>query len=442
MANTTDVANDAPDSTDLSVAMSTWTINGALDYRNTVRVSEDSVTGIHLVSYQVVLPVMVAAGLILNTLVLILLKTPRLLARPMNRYFLVLVSTDVLVLVLSIPTAISLNGCRISSYAEALYLVHVSYSIFYMAQAFTLYLILLITYDRFLGLWYFKRFKDVQTRRVFRSRMAVTVFLCVAMHLQHLFQVEIKCSSNTEEQDGECREGIWIINDCLHYLGRKTVLDNILWVLRGLVVLAVPIVLILAFNVAIIVGLVRRRLHNMASTPRSRRQAFSSIYIALAVSAAFFVCNIPISVYSAIYADKTDNCHGSFSEEIFRAVANLLMIGEHLIHFLFLSFNDSFREELQRHILSAGRRIRDALQHSTPTFCSCLGPQKKDGDVTGQDPAPPIFFISMPEVTEAGGGEDLKCPGTALQILAPSDTLRPNDLTQLRSSTSTIEEVL
>lgn len=343
-------------------------------------------------------------------------------------------SCDLLVLLVWVPTAITLNGCRLSSYSVALYLFHGSNTVSYILQTFTLYLLLWVSYDRFLGLWYFKRFHEVQTRRVFRNRMVLTVVVCVATHLKHLLQVEVTCSGSIRDVDGTC-EGVWVIDDELHYLGRHTVLEMLLWVARGLLVLAAPVVFVLTFNVGVVVGLVRRRLHNTAATPKTRRQAFAGIYIALTFSATFVVSAVPIAVYSAFYADKIHKCHGSPSEEILRAVANLLMLGEHLTHFLFLSFNETFRTELQNYVASLLRHTRDAFRHA----CSRLRPQERALDVTpsaapAQESVPSVF-ISTPEVRSEDGS------GVPLQHMASLSPLDASYQTP-RASTFTIEEVI
>nr|XP_045594725.1 probable G-protein coupled receptor AH9.1 [Procambarus clarkii]XP_045594726.1 probable G-protein coupled receptor AH9.1 [Procambarus clarkii] len=407
-------------------------ISGALDFDSLVigAAKEDDMSWVQIVSYEVLLPILLLLGLVINGFGIFLLTRRKLRTKPSNPYYLLLLSSDVVILVVSVSTVITLNGCRLFSYSVAIYFAHFFFTLFYILQTFTLYIILWISYDRFLALWNFKRFHDVQNRRVFRIRVIVTALLCVVIHLKHLFEVQVTCSESrewnggTEDPSEGCEGGIWVINDDLHYLSRKSSWRVVLWVLRGLLVLVAPIILVLVFNGGIVAGLVHRRLHNAASTIRTRGQAYSSIYIALAISATFILCTVPATVHATFYADNINNCRGPYSEEVFRAVANLLLIGEHLTHFLFLSFNETFRIELRT--LLRAMRLSILKVYRQSRCCSCYGlPRRKSPPAPAALPSqhsPPVFIISSPDAILQGpeGGSSI-----ALEVISSSDSSLP-----------------
>ncbi|XP_069955307.1 probable G-protein coupled receptor B0563.6 [Cherax quadricarinatus] len=433
-------------------------ITGALDYSSLrIGIVSDDVTLIQRVSYEVLLPIMIVLGLVVNIFGIFLLTRRKLRSRPANSYYLMLISCDLLILVISIPTAITVNGCRLFSYSVAVYFAHIFFTFFYIIQTFTLYVILWISYDRFLALWFFKRFHEVQGRRVLRSRVLLTMSLCILMHMKHLFDVQFMCVKSSEivkEPDEWCEGGVWIIKDDLHSLSRKNVWTHLWWVLRGLVVLVVPIILVLVFNVGIVVGLVHRRLHNTAATTRTRGQAYSSIYISLAISATFVLCTVPITVHATFYAENIVNCTGPYSEEVFRAVANLLLIGEHLTHFLFFSFNETFRSELKTYLMAGRHRVLSAFSQS------CFSQRKKSTvspatSCPSQYPGgPPQLIISPPEGSaETNSKDPREAPihsNIPLRNMSLSDLDHPTKPSirhsdqgpPSRSSVNTIEEVL
>ncbi|KAK4299263.1 hypothetical protein Pmani_028438 [Petrolisthes manimaculis] len=387
-------------------------------------------------SYGLVVPMVVTAGLLLNGTGLYLLTRPAMKTRSGNAYLVVLVVCDLLTLSASIPTALTLNGCHLTSYNTALYFAHTFFTAFYILQTYTLYIILWISYDRFLALWAWERFHRAQGRGSLWLRLSLTLLLCVGVHVRHLVDVQVVCWRWVRDHwrpdlaasvsGGGCEGGKWVLQDGLHQEGREKMwAEEVWWVVRGLVVLAAPISLVLIFNAGIIFGMVTRRLHNNAATATTRRHALSSIYITLGVSGTFLTCTLPICLHAILFAANIKHCHGPYSEEVFRGVANILLLLEHLTHVPLLAFNLTFRAEAKKllnNLRILAQKVVTRVQHSLPLpcpCCSCCLPcpwpctllQAHKEAETSANPAaeeirsPPQLTLSPPENTdgEAGG---------------------------------------
>ncbi|ROT61532.1 hypothetical protein C7M84_020679 [Penaeus vannamei] len=295
-------------------------------------------------AYRVVLPLVIVGGILVTTLSLVVLTRPRLRATHVNTYFLLLASADLVIFV-----------------------------------TFSMYVILWISYDRFLAVWDFKRFHEIQKPGVLRVRLVGTLLVCVLIHMKHLFEVEINCA-------------LW---------------RQVFWVVRGLLVLVIPIVLVVVFNGGIVVALVCRRASSTAASVRTRGRDLSRIYTILAIAATFIACTVPSLVHATFYAENIVRCHGPYGEEVLRAVANLLLLVEHVTHFVILSFCELFWAELRRVLRSVRHSLKSGAHKVASAPSRWLAPAAPPGP-----PPPPsvpprpdsvvsasVFVISQPEIT-------------------------------------------
>lgn len=367
-------------------------------------------------AYRVVLPLVIVGGVLVTTLSLVVLTRPRLRATHVNTYFLLLASADLVIFVVSVATVVTLNGCELFSYAFALYFAHFFFTLFYIVQTFSMYVILWISYDRFLAVWDFKRFHEIQKPGVLRVRLVGTLLVCVLIHMKHLFEVEINCVDEANQvvaAPGPCGgggdgDGVWVINDGLHFLYRKALWRQVFWVVRGLLVLVIPIVLVVVFNGGIVVALVCRRASSTAASVRTRGRDLSRIYTILAIAATFIACTVPSLVHATFYAENIVRCHGPYGEEVLRAVANLLLLVEHVTHFVILSFCELFWAELRRVLRSVRHSLKSGAHKVASAPSRWLAPAAPPGPATPPPSVPPrpdsvvsasVFVISQPEIT-------------------------------------------
>lgn len=116
-----------------------------------------------------------------------------------------LASSDLLVCLFYIPVITTITGCVFHSYGEAFYYAHFCWTLVGVCQSFGVYVILWLSFDRFLAVWMYKEYPKIQQQpNVKRNRLLVTAAACVIFHLVYMVQAEVIC------EDKDCEEGPWI----------------------------------------------------------------------------------------------------------------------------------------------------------------------------------------------------------------------------------------
>lgn len=207
--------------------------------------------------------------------------------------------------------------------------------------------------------------------------MIFTSLFCIAINLRHLLDVEVDCVQNNKVVEDinhthSCDGDIWIIKDSVRVAEKRAVWQSVYRLVRGLLVIVMPVSLVLIFNFGMVIGLVRRRLFNTAATTRTRDQAYSTIYITLAISFTAVSTAMPTVIHAAFFAKNIKNCHGPFKEEVLRASACLLLVGEHLTHFLFLAISQTFRVEIRTLLHDTKTCLNTTLARLTKNCSTCL----------------------------------------------------------------------
>lgn len=315
-----------------------------------------------------------------------------------------LLGLDVAVLLASVTTILTLNGCYLHSYTATLYFAHPFFTIYYTLQIFSHYVIVWVCYDRFLAVWYFHRFLQTQQPRIIWLRMIFTGLFCVAIHLRHLLDVEVVCVSDAgvveaTNYTGNCEGGSWVILSSKHRTKTVDVWRYVWLAARGVLGMVLPMVLVVIFNSGIVVGIVRRRLHNIAATTRTRDQAYSTIYITLGFSISFVIAVMTSTVYLSLYSKNMKHCHGSFSEEAFRGASHFLLRLDHIIHIVFLAINQTFREELRTLLQATKNYICNVITLLTQTICPSHQPRSSthSEETVSDGPQVPDVVVSAPQ---------------------------------------------
>ncbi|XP_053649305.1 probable G-protein coupled receptor B0563.6 [Cherax quadricarinatus] len=305
----------------------------------------EDVDDIHWIVYRQVLPVLVSFGIVANVICVVVLSRPRLRSPRVNRYFLILAVSDLLVCVFYIPVITTITGCTFSSYGEAYYFSHFGWPLVGITQIIGTYTILWLSLDRFIAVWMYSLYPRIQQKpNVLRNRMGITILLCLSIHILYCIIAEVECS---DEKDGKCIK--WKIktgyqnhfNEVWHIVYRSVFALFIRWV---------PACFLLVFNLGLIVGVVRGRINFPTTTQGSSRSGEKTLIITMiSITASYILLVLPITIYITGYAEyREDRCTGRLSQEILRAVGNCLQIFEHSIHIFFLAgLNHGFRDEMK-----------------------------------------------------------------------------------------------
>lgn len=284
-----------------------------------------------------------------------------------------LLSLDVTVLLVSVSTVCWKDRCYLHCNISTLYFVHFLLIVFCILQTFCHDVMEWVCYDRNLALWYFQSLLQTQQPWIKKLRIVFTGLFCVVLHLKHLLVVEVVCISNNEivkatNLTKNCKGGTWMLVDNLRQTEAGETWGDAGLAARGVLGMILPMVLVMVFSSGIVVGMMRYRLQNTAATPRTHEQAYSAIYITLALSLSFIIAVTATTVYFSIYSKNIKHCNGFFSVEVLRAVFHFLLRFEHVVHILFLATNQTFREELRTLLQATKNYFSNTITEFTETI--------------------------------------------------------------------------
>ncbi|XP_066973094.1 uncharacterized protein [Macrobrachium rosenbergii] len=302
------------------------------------------VRGVQHRAYTIAFPVLIFIGSVANIICIIVLMRPRMRSVPVNKYFLALAWSDLIVCLMNIPIAITTNGCDIRSYAAAVYYGHFGWSTIEVSQTISFYTLLFLSYDRFLAVYFYQKFKQQNYGKILRLRYVITVIADIVIHLFYFFNVRIWCKD--ERQLEHCESGLFLILDSYRF-NYRTSWHTVYFLFHELIIRWIPGLLLVIFNASLVAAIAIGRLSNPVSSHRTKKRTEFRLTITLiGITCSFVVCTFPNTIYSIWFAAHIDEkCYGN--HEVFRAVSNNLQLLEHVLHIAFLSMlNPSFRSEL------------------------------------------------------------------------------------------------
>lgn len=303
----------------------------------------------HYVVYRIVLPFFIALGILINGSAIVVLARPRLRSARVNRYFLLLAISDLMVCFFYIPVATTITGCVFNSYTEAFYYAHFGWTFMGVSQALGTYIIVWLALDRFMAVWMYQLYPRLQKKpNVLRNRMIVTAITSFFSHLAYMIKAAVVCTGE-DPDDAECADGEWDGITGYEYDFTKT-WHKVYRVFFGLYVRWIPSVLMVVFNVGMIVAVVKGRVrHPKTQGKAAGRSEKKLIFIMIAITASYILFTLPITLYIMVFAKKTENrCGGEHPQEVLRGVGNVFQLIEHIIHVLFLVvLNHGFKQEIK-----------------------------------------------------------------------------------------------
>ncbi|XP_068233917.1 uncharacterized protein [Palaemon carinicauda] len=297
------------------------------------------------IAYTIAFPVLICIGCIVNIICIIVFMRPRMRSVPVNKYFLALSLSDLIVCLMNIPIVITTNGCNIRSYGAAFYYGHFGWSMIEVWQTVNFYTLLFLSYDRFLAVYFYKYFKEQDSEKILRLRYVITIVADIIIHLFFFINVNIECKDDKMPIE-HCTPENFRIYDSYRF-NNDQAWHKLYFVLNELAIRWLPGLLLVIFNASLIVAIAMGRLSNPTSTHRTKRRTEFRLTITLiGITSSFIICTFPNTINSVWFSDNLDEkCYGK--HEVFRAVSNNLQLLEHVLHIAFLSMLiPSFRSEL------------------------------------------------------------------------------------------------
>ena len=297
------------------------------------------------------------------------------------RYFLVLAVYDLVLSIFYIPIVVTATGCRFRNYTSALYFAHFGWTTACTFHALGTYVIVFLSMDRFVGVWFPTWFKTLQQPPFgFWHRMAAVAVVCVGVHVPFMVDAAVECWESSNEDTGmfksisnqtsdtSCTNGSWVSIDGFEYSFDET-WHTVYRYFYNMIVRWLPsgVLFVLNFSLvtAVILGKVKlpgeageaenekARAGTSMDTLRkgSRRMMRNSerilVVTVIAMTASYVLLTLPITIFLTALANTgTERCVTSSPEETLRHIGNILQLLEHVLHVFFLFLiNPRFRRE-------------------------------------------------------------------------------------------------
>ncbi|XP_066985912.1 probable G-protein coupled receptor B0563.6 [Macrobrachium rosenbergii] len=301
----------------------------------------NSYTEEQFIIYRIVYPLIIVIGVVNSSICIAILQKPKMQLVLANRYFLVLAVIDLAVCVMSIPVATSINGCSINSYGEAIYYGYFCWSFLEILQPLGSYILLFLSFDRFLAVWNFQYYRNHDKNKVFWRRVVIVLVADIVLHIFFFVNVNISCA------DGHPKPR-YVIEDAVRLNKEKT--WHVIFVyFHETLVRWLPWVALAVFNIGLIIAIARGKLSNPdLSSSNDGKMEFNLTVTLILIICSTVSFTFPEAVYMTNFADLHQNeCYGD--HELFRGIANILQLLEHVFTIVFLALlNPNFREELRK----------------------------------------------------------------------------------------------
>ncbi|XP_050716042.1 formyl peptide receptor-related sequence 6-like isoform X2 [Eriocheir sinensis] len=302
-----------------------------------------------VVTYQIILPMLVVVGVVANAMSIMVLNRPRLKNIIGNKYFLALSWCDLSYSISCIIIAATACGCVFESYASAWYYAHFGWSITRTFHALGNYIIIFMSLDRFVAVWFPVWFMTM-TQPLFdiTNRLVFATVLCFILHVPYMVDAAVvekvnfcnNCTEAVNEDNCTSVTSVTYIsidgfqksfNQTWHEVFRYSYNQLFCWL---------PCALLIVLNFGLVLAVVTKRV----KVPREKML----VATAIVMTASYVVMTMPITIFLAGYAAANDNrCTESSPKETLRHIGNITQILEHVLHGVYLLLiNPSFRQEL------------------------------------------------------------------------------------------------
>ena len=330
--------------------------------------TKETITRIYHDAFEIAAMVFVAAGIISNSVNVIVLTRPNLKGT-MYIYLLALAATNLVSLILAIPTLLKLAEPfqlpTYSSFALAIFVAHIEIPLLNIFIGASTYIIIFSTINLFIAVYKPTCFRDMYTNRNAYLHISISFILNAFLILPHIFMSyfhevcldddneDIRCPKalNLDEKNSnedkvnfikiphqrtnisECTNIGYVVCVNKHYdNGLKIYTYISSFILRlgpiGFITI-MTILIIFRFN-----KLVRRRKEQISrqnlGDPQSGEEDFYTpeerrmVYVLIGIAVTFVICNTPAAMLTILFIKNQESFSMSVDYAIFRSIANNL----------------------------------------------------------------------------------------------------------------------
>ncbi|CAL4091380.1 unnamed protein product [Meganyctiphanes norvegica] len=300
----------------------------------------DDVAMVLHVSYHVVFPILLTLVIITNGLCLAALTRPKLQVFHITQYMKFMTGADLVGGLTWIPPIILITTCPFTNFSAAYLYNCLGWPTVTLIRKISLYLLIWMTYDRFLAIWFPSHFKiKVNNSRIVYVKCAFSFTLAFLYFLVRVISCKVECVNvNDNISFDTCpsyeRISIEWYNDIRFYF---------------LEIITIPVdILLILLSVGLVTGLFLKMGTSGSKNSRKSRQFYQTVAL-LVINISHVLCNLPFRImYKFFHAKEDKHCHSTVQMELFIAVGNCLpLVWSGLNIAVFFLLNKDYKEEMK-----------------------------------------------------------------------------------------------
>ncbi|CAL4139759.1 unnamed protein product, partial [Meganyctiphanes norvegica] len=298
------------------------------------------------ITYQILFPIFITMGILLNLAALVILRRTNLAESAINRYFMAISFLNFVLNIFLIPISITNNGCILTS-SSATYYAHFGWAIPELILVMRACAVVAIAYDRFLAIYFPLYFyvKNLNKAKIFRTRVIAIMFIPL------VFTIPMTYFGSVD---------ICIFNGSLKYIAtdsfRPDTQNKFHTVFQGIqesMTYWIPIILLILLNSFIVVAMVWRKVKK-SKLVVSGSINIEKFYLTNAVLVMSMMIYLLFQLPSFLYVSNPESaklfdglCHNSYGVEAFRAVGNSMDWSLTILHIVpIYMLNKEFKHAL------------------------------------------------------------------------------------------------
>jgi len=290
---------------------------------------------------QVILPIFTTLGLCINTFTFFVACRPKPRTLYFNLYVQAISLLDMLGFLLRLPIIFDNEYCGYLKYSMAFYMTYFGWQIINILRAINSYVLVLLSFDRFMAIWFPKSFKNTKgTKRGMKRLIMIASLVFLTDYIPWMTRF-LKVSPIGHQwfmnymNPGQSKEKWFKVFE--HY--------------NTFLLTAAPSILVIGLNIGIAVGFFKKKIYTKSHGKRDRaaRKRFYQTIAVLALNGSYAVFCFPYMV-TVLYVDR-GFCYrtSSYALEtmiyLLESLSSLWSISNMLIFFL---FNKEYTNEIKK----------------------------------------------------------------------------------------------
>ncbi|XP_035230502.1 probable G-protein coupled receptor AH9.1 [Stegodyphus dumicola] len=328
--------------------------------------TNESVEKLKFIAYGIVSSIIIALGILGNSINLAVLTRPNLKGVTFV-YLTWLAISDLMSLVVSLSSMFRLHGMQPRTYTAAVYYSHIEMPLVNAFMASSVFLVVALTIDRYFSVCLPTRFKEVHNTERAKRSIAAAYISAFILYIPVCFQkkpvaVAVPFTNKTE------------YISCEYMPVASHTVFKVYLMVKEVIVRLGPVVLLAVLNTTIIVTFrktlsKRREMLNMPNANSSSQQQRDGnkkyreeqrlIILLAGIVILFFISMTPAAILTILNSDDKEF---NFGFQLFRAIANVLELSNYAMNFYVYCMCSS---EIRRTFLALATCTKPTLHASS-----------------------------------------------------------------------------